>query len=425
MDARRLSGEESIPFYFGDAQNGSHFTFELCLSNFSPCPKIYFIPRESTARVLAPEDLDYLERKEALSLPADHICDHLLRAYFQHVQPLTPILDIKSFLNHYVSKHPQKPSALLIYSIFFAAANFADASTLEATGFPSRKALKRAMYQRAKALWDAEFEDDKITLIQSAILLSFWYADSTDRAGPWHWAGVAISLCQGLGFHRSLELVVPDSSKIPAYSRLFRRLWWSCFLRDRWLSVTLGRPMRIHLDDCDVLMTTDEDVTHEWGDIPSDQKDRYLPSGYPLLAGCWVPFVKLTDVLGKIMALHYSPTKSRLIEPRLRKLKMNFGVVVKSCIPSKNNQTGIFGCTSTIYSYFMSIPSDLRKFPTGVQLTSKIGPQPSSCIGGIFELCPLTFLLKTASGGKQRHVSSVALPRTEPRRWLRISLNLE
>ncbi|KIW26225.1 uncharacterized protein PV07_09338 [Cladophialophora immunda] len=311
MDAQRLSGEDPIPFYFGDAQNGSHFTFELCLSNFSSCPKIYFIPRNSTTRVLEPEDLEYLERKGALALPSDHICDHLLRSYFQHVQPLTPILDTKSFLNQYLSKDPQKPGVLLMYSIFFAAANFADPSTLDTAGFSSRKALKRAMYQRAKALWDTEYEDDKIRLIQSAILLSFWYADATDRAGPWHWAGVAISLCQGLGFHRSLELVVPDSRKIPAYGRLFRRLWWSCFLRDRWLSVTLGRPMRIRLDDCDVPMTTIEDVTHEWADIPRAQKDTYFPSGYPLLAECWVQFVKLTVVLGKVIAVHYSPNKLR------------------------------------------------------------------------------------------------------------------
>ncbi|OAP54960.1 hypothetical protein AYL99_10660 [Fonsecaea erecta] len=311
MDTQTSLGENTIPFYFGDAQNGSHFTFELCLSNFSSCPKIYFIPHNSTPRVLAPEDLEYLERKGALSLPADHICDQLLRSYFQHVQPLTPILDTRSFLDQYVSGNPQRPGVLLMYSIFFAAANFADPSTLDAAGFPSRKALKRAMYQRAKALWDIEYEDDKITLIQSAILLSFWYADSTDRAGPWHWAGVAISMCQGLGFHRSLELVVPDSCKIIGYSRLFRRLWWSCFVRDRWLSVTLGRPMRIHLDDCDVPMTTVDDITHEWADIPLALKDRYFPSDYHLLAHCWVHFVKLTVVLGKVIAVHYSPNKPR------------------------------------------------------------------------------------------------------------------
>jgi hypothetical protein len=76
--------------------------------------------------MLPPEDLRYLESKGALSLPPQPLCEHFLLSYFQHVQPLTPVLNTKDFLKLYGSEFPQKPSLLLLYSIFFAAANVSE-----------------------------------------------------------------------------------------------------------------------------------------------------------------------------------------------------------------------------------------------------------------------------------------------------------
>lgn len=50
-------------------------------------------------------------------------------------------------------------------------------------------------------------------MAQSAVLLSFWYADLEDRCGSWHWIGVAIGVCQTIGMHRNPP-GAPDAQQV-------------------------------------------------------------------------------------------------------------------------------------------------------------------------------------------------------------------
>ncbi|KAJ6110383.1 hypothetical protein N7486_002618 [Penicillium sp. IBT 16267x] len=43
---------------------------------------------------------------------------------------------------------------------------------------------------------------DKLVLIRSVLLMSFWYTDAQDHTGASHWIGIAITLAQGIGIHR-------------------------------------------------------------------------------------------------------------------------------------------------------------------------------------------------------------------------------
>ncbi|OBT83848.1 hypothetical protein VE02_05486 [Pseudogymnoascus sp. 03VT05] len=187
---------------------------------------------------LLPEDINYLSTKGAFTLPPHHILEAFIRCYFHHVHPFSPILDANDFLLDY---EKGRMSLLLLWSMFIAAASFIDESLLTEDFYPSRTALKRAMYQRAKALYDADYEKDKITLIQSVFLMGHWYTSTDDRAGPWHWTGIAIGLSHTVGLHQLSHGPRP----------LWRRLWWSLYCREVWLSLGLGRPMRIVLEDSD------------------------------------------------------------------------------------------------------------------------------------------------------------------------------
>lgn len=130
--------------------------------------------------------------------------------------------------------------------------------------------------------------------------MAFWYSDTQESAGPTHWLGIAIDLCQLMGFHRTLRL----SSSTPFATHrqsLFRRIWWSCFMRDRWLSLGLGRPPKIHLEDCDVEMPIPEDVTAEWSTLNENLRARYMPSGMERHAQVWVKLIQLSSTLGGIL----------------------------------------------------------------------------------------------------------------------------
>lgn len=153
-----------------------------------------------------------------------------------------------------------------------------------------------------QALYDAEYERRKITLIQAVLLMGFWYADTEDRTGPWHWNGVAIGLCQTIGLHRD-----PDRSSNHAQSvsvhdrRLWRQLWWSCFYREVWFSAGMGRPMRIRLVDCNAPMPDADESEKELTGLSSTLRKRYIPDSIRELDELWTQLLNLTVILADIL----------------------------------------------------------------------------------------------------------------------------
>ena len=146
---------------------------------------------------------------------------------------------------------------------------------------------------------------DKEVFIQAALLLSFWHSDRDSQSQPWYWSGIAISYGQIIGLHRD-----PDSAKYnplvsPRRRQLWRRLWASCLYRDRWLSLTLGRPMRIRLCDCNMPFPTIEDVLSDLTDIQLPSKDEFIPWDIDRLAGHWITLLRLSVLLGEVLTLCY------------------------------------------------------------------------------------------------------------------------
>lgn len=154
-----------------------------------------------------------------------------------------------------------------------------------------------------QCLYDLDRGTDKLILIQSVLLLSFWYTDPQDHTGAWYWVGIAISLAQSIGIHRDPQFT---HNVMPIESRpLVCRIWWSCVIRDRWLSLAKGRPMRIHDEDCDVPMPRAEDIFHELYAIDSKIRDVFVPSQLDLLAETWIGLMKTSFYLGQILRLYY------------------------------------------------------------------------------------------------------------------------
>lgn len=157
-----------------------------------------------------------------------------------------------------------------------------------------------------KYLYDKEAERNQIILTQSVILMSLWYPNGVSVGlGAWHWVGIAISMSQSQGMHRDAQQDFQRVHQGISRQRLFRRIWWACFLRDRWLSIATGYPMRIHLEDCDVSMPSVEDVTLELNGLPASITDKYLPEGRLSLACLWIKLVRLSMVLGILIRTFY------------------------------------------------------------------------------------------------------------------------
>jgi hypothetical protein len=89
--------------------------------------------------------------------------------------------------------------------------------------------------------------------------MTYWYETPDDQKDTWHWMGVAISLAHTIGLHRNPEKSNMDIKK----QRLWKRIWWSCFMRDRLVALGMRRPTRIKDEDFDVPMLSLSDFELE------------------------------------------------------------------------------------------------------------------------------------------------------------------
>lgn len=189
----------------------------------------------SAEKTLSIEDLEYLRVKGCFTLPARRA--ELLEAYFEFVHPTFPVVDARSFLARYASDGIEGINLLLLWSIFSVSASYVP--DLEG----GRKACKEAYVARAKLLFDLSHESDKVVLVQSALLMSFWFADADDLKQGWYWTGVASSIAQGLGLHS--EFGASGSGVVGREPGFLRTVWLCCSVRDVWQAFGRGRPLRI------------------------------------------------------------------------------------------------------------------------------------------------------------------------------------
>lgn len=156
--------------------------------------------------------------------------------------------------------------------------------------------------------YDNGGEKDRISIIQAVSLLAFGYSDLGERTESWHWMGIAISLSQTLGLNRDPDRGQYNTRLSDQQRQIWRRIWWSCFFRDRWLSLSMGRPMRINARDCDIPYPTAEDLVSDSNLMPLSIRCKYLPPDFRQLAEHWVVLLQMSEMLGPILSENYSPS---------------------------------------------------------------------------------------------------------------------
>lgn len=146
-------------------------------------------------------ELDILHQRGAFLLPPKPLCDELVEAYFKWVAPVVPIINRSRFLRHYRDpKNP--PSLLLLQAILLAGSRVCTNSQLmDANGSTTPAAM--TFYKRAKALYDANYEDDRVTIVQALVLLGWYWEGPEDvTKNVFYWTRVAMVVAQGSGMHR-------------------------------------------------------------------------------------------------------------------------------------------------------------------------------------------------------------------------------
>ncbi|KAE8408280.1 fungal-specific transcription factor domain-containing protein [Aspergillus pseudonomiae] len=343
-----------VPFYTGD-RTGPVSTLDICSPDHS-LPRHCLIPSNNQT-TLSDDDRDYLQKKGVFNLPKPDTCESLLRAYFYHVHPIMPVIEVGSILNYQDQGRLGDCNILLLWSVFFVAVNFVSSHIYEQEGYVSRKEMKATMYSRAKCMYDNGGERNKVTLLQASLLLGFWHSEQDEHMQPWYWTGIAINLCQMLGLHRDPDSLRYNSSITDCQRRLWRRLWWTCFFRDRWLGLTLGRPLRINLDDCDLPMSVPADLLSELESIPEATDASYIPQEFRKLAEFWVILIELSKLLGKVLLLKSQSVKSKSSINQINALEAQ----ITRCRLSDQDEHGLTPLAK-FYAHHVHLHYQLRLF---------------------------------------------------------------
>lgn len=98
------------------------------------------------------DDVDFLWRKGALTIPDNPLRDELLGCFIEWVYPWTPMIDISDFLRT-ISREDGtagKLSLLVIQAIMFAGVGFADLAILQQAGFQTHKDAKKHFFRKTK-----------------------------------------------------------------------------------------------------------------------------------------------------------------------------------------------------------------------------------------------------------------------------------
>ncbi|CAG8970693.1 hypothetical protein HYALB_00003448 [Hymenoscyphus albidus] len=240
-------------------------------------------------------EIDILHQRGAFLLPPRGLCDELVDAYFNWVAPIVPVINRNRFMRQYRdSKNP--PSLLLLQAILLAGSRVCtNPQLMDANGSTTPAAL--TFYKRAKALYDANYEDDRVTIVQALVLMGWYWEGPEDvTKNVFYWSRVATIVAQGSGMHRSVE----GSQLCKADKRLWKRIWWTLFTRDRSVAVALGRPVHINTDDSDVEMVSEEDFIEDEEDQPSEYPPDVLHVQF------FLQYVKLCEIMGLVLSQQYS-----------------------------------------------------------------------------------------------------------------------
>ncbi|KAF1951493.1 hypothetical protein CC80DRAFT_575389 [Byssothecium circinans] len=222
---------------------------------------------------IGPDEIAYLEKKGALTLPKGTLRNEMIRAYIEFIHPYMPLLDLHDFLA--VIDRPDgslgKVSLILFQAVMFAGSAFIDMDHLRLAGYTTRKEARKDFFQKTRILYDFDYESDRVSLVQALLLLTYYYETPDDQKDTWHWMGVATSVAHTIGLHRN-----PDKSNLDSKrAKLWKRIWWSTYMRDRLIALGMRRPTRIKSEDFDVPMLTLDDfeiapISENISCVPSD-----------------------------------------------------------------------------------------------------------------------------------------------------------
>jgi hypothetical protein len=295
-----MSGASPLTFALEEAQDGNN-TINAALhdagSQFPKGDGAKAIEVDVHPSHLSAEDISYFKAKGAFERPQSDISDAIFAAFVERFYPLYSIVDLNAFEESF--KAGILPW-ILFHSVCVIGATFCDLSVIHRAGFKGRWHARRHFYDKAKLLFDIGYETNKIVLLQSVLMLSFWGPQMRSYWNPCSWVGFGVTIAESLGIYRINTSTYMDTKR----RSLLKRLFWALAVRDAYCAALLGRPFRLNIAQCETEPLTLEDFDHDEKCCNQDHAKCLAHGHYQIQVS------KLSLILRKIVEAQFGPTKN-------------------------------------------------------------------------------------------------------------------
>ncbi|KKK18225.1 hypothetical protein ARAM_002973, partial [Aspergillus rambellii] len=284
---------------------------------------------------LPDEDLQFLATKGAFSLPDETLRNELLKTFALHVHPDLPVLDLSILLEAIANNNGEsRISLLLFHAVMFSSTASIDPKHIHRAGYTSRKAARQEFFRKARVLYDFDVERDRVILIQSVLLMTYWHETPEDPKDFRYWLEIALSLAGSIAFYNRSEWASETASK-----GLWKRIWWCMYTLDRLVALNLRRAVVIK----------DEDFTVPPPSMADFNIQRHPPHVLRMLGNC-----EVLRGVGK---------QQQLAQMFLEKCKLC--TTISGLIFPISNASG---CSPSVFTYYIqalenwqaNLPSDIQ-----------------------------------------------------------------
>ncbi|ORZ01297.1 fungal-specific transcription factor domain-domain-containing protein [Syncephalastrum racemosum] len=184
-----------------------------------------------------------------LTLPTE-LALELVDLFFKHINSVFPIIYRPSLRHEISNGTASKP---LLWAIMAISARFSDHPSL-ATDPPYWAGEKFAV--RASSFIGSSTLEANIPNLQFWVIMGCLEFGRASGAKAWMYSGIALRMCEELGFNKEETLQVPvlrsDGSVDPIRTALRRRIYWCCVCIDKFASAGTTRPQYFDMDASEV-----------------------------------------------------------------------------------------------------------------------------------------------------------------------------
>ncbi|KAK9768497.1 hypothetical protein K7432_000836 [Basidiobolus ranarum] len=223
-------------------------------------------------------------------LPSPNLFGYLIDIYFTKINPIFPLLHKAEFLER-INQNEQETPYFLLNAVFALSAALIPSETIM-----SRENLdSEIFFKKTRTLLDQAYEISSIENVQALVLMSIYFHLSRGGMKSWMYSGMAIRMAEDLGLHRNPDIWNIKLTRAEKETR--KRVWWVCYLIDRFSSVCVGRPVSIDDQQFDTPLPclSEDDLK-----VPADVAPSTGLSLKP-----FIELIGLHELIGQILSTMY------------------------------------------------------------------------------------------------------------------------